>query len=50
MTDPAKELRDLCQAIRTKPVPLKDIIPMLQRAADTIDELKNQLNDLCVRH
>jgi hypothetical protein len=31
-----EELREMASKLRTKPIPLKDIIPLLQRAADAI--------------
>lgn len=32
------ELRELCIALRHKPITLSDTIPLMQRAADILDE------------
>jgi hypothetical protein len=37
--DSASKLREICNNIRTKPTPLSDIIPTLQKVADEIDRL-----------
>ena len=45
----SKELRDFCKVLRRKPVELREIIEMLQRAADTIEESSKQVSDLSWR-
>lgn len=39
MSEISKRLRDICLDIRRKPVSLSELIPLMQQAADEIDEL-----------
>lgn len=36
-------LRQHARTLRVKPLPLKDIIPLLQKAADEIEKLRSEL-------
>ena len=41
----AAELRRVAGELRTRPVPLRDLIPLLTKAADTIDQLVGLVNE-----
>lgn len=40
-----QRLRDAVQKLRRTPMPISDIAPLLQEAADEIDRLKNESLD-----
>ena len=42
----SKNLRDYCNKLRSKPIPLSELIPLLQKSADRIDALESQLEAL----
>ena len=37
-----EQLRDYCKKLRHKPVTLSDMIPLMQKAADRIEQLEQQ--------
>lgn len=43
--DIQERLRDACFKLRTTPVLLADLIPLLQQAADKIDQLEDKLDN-----
>lgn len=45
MIDIPHQLRNACEDVRRKDFPLADLIPTMQLAADTIDSLREQLNE-----
>lgn len=42
----AVDLRAWCLSARSKPHPIADVIPLLQRAADELDRLNKTIADL----
>lgn len=42
----SKELRELVKRIRIKPIPIKDVIPALTKAADELDSLNEEIEVL----
>lgn len=40
------ELREYANKLRTKPIPLSEIIPLLQKAADRLDETGSNLTKI----
>jgi hypothetical protein len=42
----AQDLRHAASEIRRRPYPISDLIPLLQRAADQLDALEDELEDL----
>lgn len=43
----SKDLRKVIRDIRRKPYPIKDLIPLLQQAADQLDHLPQKKKDVC---
>lgn len=43
----AERLRAACVEIRRKPYPIKDLVPLLQQAADDLDLMDNALMKAC---
>lgn len=41
-----QRLRDTVQKLRRTPMPIADVAPLLQEAADEIDRLKTELKNL----
>lgn len=37
----AHRLREVCKDIRRKPLPISDLIPLLQQAADELDDMES---------
>lgn len=46
MTKQSKALRAACEKLRRSPMPLADMIPLMQQAADKIDDLEAELRRL----
>lgn len=44
MTRLTQDLRHAVFEIRRKPYPISDLIPLLQRAADQLDDLEDELH------
>jgi hypothetical protein len=42
----AQQLRDKVKEIRTKPIPISDLIPLLLKAADELDVVVDRNSDL----
>jgi hypothetical protein len=43
-------LREACKELRTRPLALADFIPLLQKAADRIDGLQAQIDELMLEY
>jgi hypothetical protein len=41
-----ERLRDVANKLRTKPIPLSDLIPILHEAADELEELDKYVQEL----